>query len=115
MSDRTLTDDEFFSRVAEETESALGAVHAPSRVKAKTYSALVRRQQQSGPLLNLADTRRAARGLCVFESFWQHLPLPDSAKCFNCCSICHARVLGERSEPAPIFWGHCPYVEFQKR
>ena len=114
MSDKPLQDDELFLRLARETETATAGGRAPSRVKAKTYSALVRRQQQSGPLLNLAQTRRAGHGLCVFESLWEQMPLGASAKCFNCCSICHARVLGEKVEPPPIFWGHCPYVAFKK-
>ncbi len=114
MSDKPPQDDEFFSRLAQKTESAAGVKRAPSRLKSKTYSALIRRQQQSGPLLHLGETRRAGRGLCVFESFWEHMPLGASAKCFNCCSICHARVLGENVEPAPIYWGHCPYVAFKK-
>ncbi len=114
MSDKPILDDEFFSRLAQEAETARGVERAPSRVKAKTYSALLRRQQQSGPLLNLAETHRAGHGLCVFESLWAHMPLTATAKCFNCCSICHARVLGEKAEQAPIYWGHCPYVAFKK-
>ena len=114
MSDKPLQDDEVFLRLAEETETASGVDRAPSRLKAKTYSALIRRQEQSGPLLNLTETRRAGHGLCVFESLWEQMPLGTSAKCFNCCSICHARVLGENVEPPPIYWGHCPYVAFKK-
>ncbi|MGO8791262.1 MAG: hypothetical protein ACLQVL_28290 [Terriglobia bacterium] len=114
MSDKPLQDDELFLRLADETETAADVGRAPSRLKSKTYSALIRRQEQSGPLLNIVDTRRAGHGLCVFESLWSHMPLGTSAKCFNCCSICHARVLGENVEPPPIYWGHCPYVAFKK-
>jgi len=114
MSDKSPQDDELFLRLAREAETAIAGGRTPSRVKAKTYSALVRRQQQSGPLLNLAQTRSAGHGLCVFESLWEQMPLGASAKCFNCCSICHARVLGEKVEPPPIFWSHCPYVAFKK-
>ena len=114
MSDKPLQDDELFLRLAQETETAASVERAPSRLKAKIYSALIRRQEQSGPLLNLTETRQAGHGLCVFESLWEHMPLGSSAKCFNCCSICHARVLGEKVEPPPIFWGHCPYVAFKK-
>jgi len=45
MSDKPLQDDELFLRLAGETETASGARRAPSRVKAKTYSALIRRQE----------------------------------------------------------------------
>ncbi len=86
----------------------------PSHLKASIYSALVRRQQESGPLLSLSETKLAARGLCVFEKLVQILPVRERAKSFNCCSICHARVLAETMENAPIYWGNCPYVGFQK-
>lgn len=114
MNDKPLQDDELFSRLVQQTETAPSVERAPSRLKSKTYSALIRRQEQSGPLLNIVETARAGHGLCVFESLWSHMPLGTSAKCFNCCSICHARLLGENVEPAPIYWGNCPYVAFKK-
>ncbi|HVN78993.1 MAG TPA: hypothetical protein VMW38_08350 [Terriglobia bacterium] len=115
MSDRPIPDDELFGQLAHESEALGEAVRSPSRLKSRVYSALVRRQQQSGSLLNLTETRHAGHELCVFEVLWEHLPLTTGAKCFNCCSICHARVLGEQAEHAPIFWGGCPYVAFQKK
>lgn len=114
MSDKPPQDDEIFLRLAQAAETVTKAENAPSRLKAKTYSALVRRQQQSGPLLNLVETHQAGHGLCVFEAAWARLPLTESAKCFNCCSLCHARVVGEHVEPAPIYWANCPYVAFKK-
>jgi hypothetical protein len=115
MSDRPFNADEFFEKLAQEPEWTQGAVKAPSRLKARVYSTLIRRQEKSGPLLSVTSTRRAGHKLCVFEGLWQRLPLGQDAKCFNCCSICHARVLGERLEHAPIYWGHCPYVAFGKK
>jgi len=114
MRDKPLEDDELFSRLAQETEAEPAAERVSSRLKSRTYSALIRRQEESGPLLNIVETRRAGHGLCVFEALWSHMPLGTSAKCFNCCSICHARLLGENFEPAPIYWGNCPYVAFKK-
>jgi hypothetical protein len=40
------------------------------------------------------------------------LPLGTSVSAKNPCRICHARILGERIEHAPIFWPGCPYSEF---
>jgi hypothetical protein len=92
-----------------------GRLRAPARLKARIYSVLTRRQESSGPLLSLTETRQAGHGLCVFESFWEKLPLDDAAKRFNCCSVCHARVVGEHMERAPIYWHACPYVAFGKK
>jgi hypothetical protein len=115
MSDKPLQDDELFWRLAHDSETEGEAEQSPSRLKAKIYSALVRQQLESGPLMNLTETRHDGHGLCVFEALWERLPLTTTAKSFNCCSICHARVLGERVEQAPIYWGNCPYVAFQKK
>jgi hypothetical protein len=115
MSNTPFNPDEVFDQLAREAESTPSSVKAPSRLKARVYSALIRRQEKSGPLLALPDTQRAGHKLCVFESFWQQLPLGQEAKQFNCCSLCHARVLGERMGRAPIYWGHCPYVAFGKK
>ena len=107
-------DDDLFANFAETTEPAEARTRAPARLKSKLYSALIRHQEASGPLLSLSETQEAGHGLCIFESLWEKLPLGQSANCFNCCSVCHARVLGERLEQAPIYWGHCPYVTFKK-
>ncbi len=107
-------DDDLFAKFAEKTEPGGACTRAPARLKSKLYSALIRRQEASGPLLSLTETQEAEQGLCVFESLWEKLPLGNVAKSFNCCSVCHARVLGERVEQAPIYWSHCPYVTFKK-
>ena len=88
---------------------------ASSRLKSKIYSALVARQSQDGPLLSLPATKDGGRKLCVFEELVQNAPIGDSVKSLNLCSVCHARVLGERIENAPVFWRGCPYVQFQNR
>jgi hypothetical protein len=115
MSDKPLQDDERFAQLAQALEPSEETRQAPSRLKARIYSALVRREQSSGQLLSLTETRKAGQSLCVFESLWEQLPLGNTAKCFNCCSVCHARVLGERMERAPIYWAHCPYVLLGKK
>ena len=88
---------------------------APSRLKSRIYSALIRRQQASGPLSPLPLSRDAGRALCVFEALTSALPVGERVWQMNLCSVCHARVLAERVEGAPIFWHHCPYVDFQNR
>ena len=85
---------------------------APARLKSKIYSALVSRLSETGPLLSLEATRKAGAPLCVFEEVVAALPVGERIGSKNPCRICHARVLGERLEWAPIFWPGCPYSEF---
>lgn len=107
-------DDKFFRMIAELDESAF-AERTPSRVKARIYSALIREQQETGPLQSLSETKAAGRGLCIFEQLVQIAPVGEGAKSPFFCWACHARVLGENLENAPIFWAHCPYAAFQKK
>jgi len=88
---------------------------APARLKARLYSALLRRQQESGPLLHLGETHQQGYGLCVFEDLWRRLTPEGSAQCLNCCRLCHARALGEGMEEPPIYWKNCPYVAFGRK
>lgn len=88
---------------------------ASSRLKSRIYSALIARQSQDGPLLSLTAIKESGRKLCVFEELVQIAPVGESAKCLNLCHVCHARVLGERIEGAPVFWPGCPYTRFQNR
>lgn len=115
MKDKLPQDDELFARLAEVTESSQEGARVPSRLKSRLYSALIRKQEESGPLLSLTGTRQTGLDLCVFERFWELIPIGQRAKSFNCCSVCHARLLGERVERAPIYWDGCPYVAFGKR
>jgi hypothetical protein len=110
-----MQDDTFFGEIAAPEHAPEAAQRAPSPLKARIYSSLVKRQQASGPLLSLALTKASGRGLCVFEDLVQILPVGEKAKAFNCCSVCHARILGEHLEHPPIFWGNCPYVAFRER
>ncbi len=90
-------------------------IKAPARLKARLYSALVREQQASGPLMGLSQTEVSGRGLCIFEKLVQISPIGEKAKEPFFCWRCHARVLAERFEGAPIYWANCPYADFQKR
>ncbi len=87
---------------------------ASARLKSRLYSALVRQQQKTGPLMSLEGTHAAGHALCVFEKLVQIAPLGEAAKSPFFCSVCHARVLAENMKQAPIYWPGCPYAEFQR-
>ena len=87
---------------------------APSRLKSRIFSALQLAQQESGPLLSLVETHAAGGKLCVFEELVRIAPAGEAIKQKNPCRVCHARVLGEKVEHAPIYWPGCPYVGFQR-
>jgi len=99
--------DAFFDALAAACEAP--SERALARLKSKVYSALVERQSESGPLLSLSKTTH----VCVFESLVQITPVGEEAKSLNFCRVCHARVLAEHLENAPIFWRNCPYVTFK--
>jgi hypothetical protein len=116
MVNNYLPDNYFSEALAAQLEPPeVGAGSAPARLKSKIYPALVRRQQASGPLLSLPTTKAAGRGLCFFEELVRISPVGQKARSFNCCSVCHARMLAEKVENAPIYWNCCPYVSFQNR
>jgi hypothetical protein len=107
--------DDLFDRLAEVTGDVVMEERAPARLKSRIYSALVVRMSQSGPLLDLTATKSAGHRLCVFENALTLLPVGTEIRSMNPCRICHARVLGERLEHAPIFWPGCPYSDFHNR
>lgn len=85
---------------------------ASSRQKSKLYSRMIATQELTGPLVQLGATQEQGRGLCVFEQIMALAP-GTALQEYQYCKICHARVLGESVENAPIFWPNCPYAEFQ--
>jgi hypothetical protein len=109
------SEERFFGELVTAIEGAEIGSGAPSRLKSKVYSALVRRQMESGPLLTISETKANGRGLCVFENLVEIVPLNDKVKSLNFCRVCHARILAEEVENAPIYWHSCPYVDFQNR
>ena len=108
-----MSDDRWFERLAEATGDVTPEP-APARLKSKIYSALLARMAEQASLLDLADTKAAGARLCVFENVLDSVPLGTSIHSMNPCRICHARVLGERMDHAPIFWPGCPYSDFHK-
>jgi len=103
-------------RLLERAAAAEGAEpRASSRLKSRMFSALQLEQQQSGPLCSLVETHAADGKLCIFEELVRIAPAGDAVKQKNPCRLCHARVLAEHVENAPIYWPGCPYVRFQDR
>ena len=113
---KPMADDPFFEQLFRAAEPADGELaKAPSRLKAKVYSALLTQQTASDPLLSVSATEASGRTLCVFEKAIEVLPVGEAIKSLNFCRVCHARVAAEKIENAPIYWPHCPYSEFQNR
>jgi hypothetical protein len=88
--------------------------HAPSSLKARLYSALIREQQANGPLASLDSTVAAGHGICIFEKLVQIAPIGEGLKSPFFCRVCHARILAETFDNAAIYWPNCPYVSFKK-
>lgn len=86
---------------------------APPSLKARLYSGLVHAQQETGPLSSLEESVKRGHGICVFEKLVEIAPLGEGAKSPFFCSVCHTRVLAETFDHPPIYWRHCPYVEFK--
>ena len=105
--------DELFERLADQVESREDERQAPSRLKARLYTALMVREAESGPLRSLSDIGAEGRKLCVFEQLVQIAPVGQTAKSIFYCSVCHARVLAEHFEDPPIYWPNCPYVQLK--
>ncbi len=105
--------DAAFTRLLSESLAGEDAP-ATAKLKSRVYSALVREQRQSGPLMSLDGSHAAGHALCVFEKLVQIAPVGETAKSPFFCRICHARLLAENMEHAPIYWIGCPYAQFQR-
>jgi hypothetical protein len=109
----TVNDENSFLQLFGNLEETGASEHAPSSLKSRLYSKLIGEQQESGSLRDLDETRAMGHGLCVFEQLVQIAPVGKRAKSPFFCTTCHARILGEHFDNAPIFWGNCPYVQFK--
>ena len=107
-------DDRWFEQLAAETRAAANDERAPGRLKSKIYSTVTATMAEAGSLLSLTDSKRAGGRLCVFEQALVILPVGTEVRSMNPCRVCHARVLAERMNDAPIFWPGCPYSEFHQ-
>ena len=102
---------QFEQLMRQSAEVAAAPEEASSRLKSKLLSRLIELEQAEGPLRMLSANRAQGDELCVFEHLVAALP-SESLQSRNPCAVCHARVLGERVEKAPIFWPGCPYAQF---
>ena len=87
---------------------------APARLKSRIFSRLNLEQAKQGPLASVSESKAQGRALCVFEEIMEYAPTGEAIKRMNYCRVCHARVLAETMEKAPIWWAGCPYADFQK-
>ena len=108
-----MSDALWFERLADATPDG-PEERAPATLKSKLYSAVVTALAETGPLRDLAETKADGGRLCVFENALTIVPLGADVRSRNPCRVCHARVMGERVENAPIFWPGCPYSEFHR-
>ncbi len=109
-----MDDEQFFSRLAARTDATpANSERAPARLTSRLYSAIVAELASSGRLRSLTATQAAGGNLCVFESLLSIVP-DERVGSMNPCRVCHARLLAERLESPPIYWPHCPYVEFRR-
>lgn len=109
-----MDEERFFTMLADTTDTAPDtSERAPACLKSRLYSAIVAELAESGPLRSLPATTIAGRNLCVFETLLAVIP-DERIQSMNPCRVCHARLLAERFESPPIYWPHCPYVEFQR-
>ena len=112
----TNPEDKLFEWLSEESDPKEDSTaSAPSRLKARVYSALLQRQVEAGPLMSLTETEAGGHALCIFEKLVEISPVGETLKSLNYCRVCHARVAAEKIENAPIYWPHCPYSQFQNR
>jgi len=102
-----------FRELLSEAQIEIGG-RASSSLKARLYTTLIHEQQKSGPLTSLDETVKAGYDICIFEKLVQIAPVNEQAKSHFFCQVCHARVLGEIFDHAPIYWPDCPYVAFKK-
>lgn len=105
--------DRFFTELSDATEPV--TADAPSSLKARIYSAVVRAAEAEQPLCTLSESKAAGGGLCVFEEIVRIAPVGAAMERVNWCRFCHARVLAEHFDNAPIYWPNCPYVDLQNR
>jgi len=115
MNKPQVPEEEFFEQLGERAQLPCGPASAPSKLKSRIYSALALRQAATGLLASLTQSKNAGYELCVFEELVRIAPVGEGAKSLNICRVCHARVLAEHLEKAPIYWPNCPYAGYQQR
>lgn len=107
--------DDLWREFAEATDADAEPETAPARLRSNIFSRLAQEQTKQGPLASVSESKAAGRELCVFEEIMRIAPLGEDVKKLNYCRVCHARVLAETMDNAPIWWAGCPYAQFHKR
>jgi len=116
MSENTLPPDDLFLETLAAESPATEGGGASSRLKSRIFSQLnLLQAREPGGLMSLSECKQRGGHLCVFEDLVAIAPIGEDLKSRNPCRVCHARLLGENVENAPIYWPGCPYVEFQNR
>lgn len=109
--------EDWFERLAEATASEPSASEpgkVSSRLKSRIFSAIMSAETAQGPLASLSSCGEHGRELCLWERLIQISPAPEAIKSLNHCYFCHARLMAEHFEGAPLPWRGCPYAAFQK-
>ena len=97
--------------LVQRAESSHKSRGASSRLKSRIFSQLIELEQAEGPLRTLSASKASGETLCVFETMVAAVP-SGGLQSRNPCAVCHARILGEKVENAPIYWPGCPYTGF---
>ena len=97
--------------LVQQAQSSRKPKGASSRLKSRILSQMIELLQAEGPLRALSASKANGESLCVFENMVAAMP-SDALQSRNPCAVCHARILGERVENAPIYWPGCPYAGF---
>ena len=97
--------------LVQQAQSSRRPKGASSRLKSRILSQMIELLQAEGPLRALSASKANGESLCVFENMVAAMP-SDALQSRNPCAVCHARILGERVENAPIYWPGCPYAGF---
>lgn len=105
--------DALWLEFAEATATEPPDEKAPAQLRSRIFSRLNLEQVKDGPLASVTATHNAGRPLCIFEDIMRVAPVGESIRELNYCRVCHARVLAENMEKAPIWWPGCPYADFQ--
>ena len=112
--DRREQNDRLWLEFADATNHAEGSEEkAPAQLRSRIFSRVNLEQVKDGPLASITASYEAGRPLCIFEEAMRLAPVGESIRELNYCRACHARVLAENMEKAPIWWPGCPYADFQ--
>lgn len=107
--------DDQWLEFAEAADAASEEQPAPARLRSNIFSRLNLEQVKDGPLASVSESKAEGRGLCVFEEIMRVAPVGEEVRQLNYCRVCHARVLGENLDNAPIWWEGCPYADFHRQ